>query len=115
MFVVTTAIKKLLKLKKRKKIVQGGTSAGKTFGILPILIDRAIRGALPLGFLAGWLTAPHISLFHLSPDAPLIPRLYVRLLSWKSCTLAVHANRFANGAFVRAVLQRLPKLRSLRQ
>ena len=43
MFVVTTAIKKLLKLKKRKKIVQGGTSAGKTFGILPILIDRAIR------------------------------------------------------------------------
>ena len=43
MFVVTTAIKKLLKLKKRKKIVQGGTSAGKTFGILPILIDRAIK------------------------------------------------------------------------
>lgn len=43
MFVVTTAIKKLLKLKKRKKIVQGGTSAGKTFGILPILIDKAIR------------------------------------------------------------------------
>ena len=45
MFVVTTAIKKLLKLKKRKKIVQGGTSAGKTFGILPILIDRAIRSS----------------------------------------------------------------------
>ena len=43
MFVVTTAIKKLLKLEKRKKIVQGGTSAGKTFGILPILIDKAIR------------------------------------------------------------------------
>ena len=42
-FVVTTAIKKLLKLKKRKKIIQGGTSAGKTFGILPILIDRALR------------------------------------------------------------------------
>ena len=45
MFVVTTAIKKLLKLKKRKKIVQGGTSAGKTFGILPILIDRAIKNS----------------------------------------------------------------------
>jgi len=45
MFVVTTAIKKLLKLKKRKKIVQGGTSAGKTFGILPILIDRALRSS----------------------------------------------------------------------
>lgn len=43
MFVYTTAIKKLRKLKKRIKIVQGGTSAGKTFGILPILIDRACK------------------------------------------------------------------------
>ena len=42
MFKYTTAIKKLRKLKKRKKIVQGGTSAGKTFGILPILINKAI-------------------------------------------------------------------------
>ena len=25
---------------KRNKVIQGGTSAGKTFGILPILIDR---------------------------------------------------------------------------
>lgn len=42
-FQVTTAIKKLHSLKKRKKVVQGGTSAGKTWAILPILIDRAIR------------------------------------------------------------------------
>lgn len=42
-FIVTTAIKKLLRLKSRKRIVQGGTSAGKTFGILPILIDEAIK------------------------------------------------------------------------
>ena len=42
-FVVTTAIKKLLRMKKRKRVVQGGTSAGKTFGIIPILIDRAIK------------------------------------------------------------------------
>lgn len=42
-FVYTTAIKKLRKLKKRNKVVQGGTSAGKTFGILPILIDKAIK------------------------------------------------------------------------
>ena len=39
----TTAINKILKLKKRVKIIQGGTSAGKTFGILPILIDKATR------------------------------------------------------------------------
>jgi phage terminase large subunit len=43
MFQRTTAINKILALKKRIKIVQGGTSAGKTYGILPILIDRAAR------------------------------------------------------------------------
>ena len=43
MFQTTTAIRKLYALKKRKKVIQGGTSAGKTFGILPILIDRCIR------------------------------------------------------------------------
>jgi len=42
-FKYTTAIKKLRKLTARKKVVQGGTSAGKTFGILPILIDRAAK------------------------------------------------------------------------
>jgi phage terminase large subunit len=43
MFQRTTAINKLLKLTKRKKVIQGGTSAGKTFGILPILIDYATK------------------------------------------------------------------------
>jgi phage terminase large subunit len=43
MFIRTTAINKILSLKKRKKVIQGGTSAGKTFGILPILIDIAAR------------------------------------------------------------------------
>ena len=43
MFVRTSAINKILALKKRIKIVQGGTSAGKTYGILPILIDKACK------------------------------------------------------------------------
>ena len=43
MFQTTTAIRKLHALNKRKKVIQGGTSAGKTFGILPILIDRCLR------------------------------------------------------------------------
>ena len=42
-FILTTAIKKMSRLKARKKVVQGGTSAGKTFGILPLLIDKAIK------------------------------------------------------------------------
>jgi phage terminase large subunit len=40
-FQVTTAIKKLSKLKARTRVVPGGTSAGKTFGILPLLIETA--------------------------------------------------------------------------
>lgn len=40
-FVITTAISKLARLKKRIKKIPGGTSAGKTFGILPILINKA--------------------------------------------------------------------------
>jgi phage terminase large subunit len=42
-FVLTTAIKKMSRVKARKRVIQGGTSAGKTFGVLPLLIDRAIR------------------------------------------------------------------------
>jgi len=42
-FVLTTAIKKMSRLTARKRVVQGGTSAGKTFGILPLLIDQAIK------------------------------------------------------------------------
>lgn len=42
-FKLTTVIKKIRKLDKFVKGVQGGTSAGKTFGILPILIHIAAK------------------------------------------------------------------------
>lgn len=42
-FVYTTAIRKLRRMRKRTRVVPGGTSAGKTYGILPILIDLATR------------------------------------------------------------------------
>ena len=42
-FIYTTAIKKIRKMKARIKIVPGGTSAGKTYAIIPILIDKAIK------------------------------------------------------------------------
>jgi phage terminase large subunit len=44
-FVYTTAIKKLRKTTKRTKVIQGGSSAGKTFGIIPILIDKACKSS----------------------------------------------------------------------
>lgn len=39
----TTATKKILGLNKRLKAVFGGASAGKTYSIIPILIDRAVK------------------------------------------------------------------------
>jgi phage terminase large subunit len=41
MFLRTTSTNKILKLKKRVRIIQGGTSAAKTYGILAVLIGRA--------------------------------------------------------------------------
>jgi len=41
MFLRTTSTNKILKLKKRVRIIQGGTSAAKTYGILAVLIARA--------------------------------------------------------------------------
>lgn len=43
MFQRTTAVNRILKLTKRKKVIQGGTSAGKTFAILSILIDKCCK------------------------------------------------------------------------
>lgn len=39
----TTAINKIRAMKARKRVVQGSTSAGKTYAIIPILIDRAAK------------------------------------------------------------------------
>lgn len=43
MFTYTTAIKKLRSLTKRIKVIQGGTWAGKTYGIIAVLIDFLIK------------------------------------------------------------------------
>ena len=43
MFKRTTAINKMLKMTARKRVIQGGTSSGKTYGVIPILIDKLIK------------------------------------------------------------------------
>ena len=43
MFVATLALKKILALSKRLRIIQGGTSASKTISIIQLLIDLAQR------------------------------------------------------------------------
>jgi phage terminase large subunit len=42
-FEVTTAVKKMYKMTARKKVIQGSTSSGKTYGIIPILYDKALE------------------------------------------------------------------------
>ena len=39
----TTAQKKIAEMKQKYRVVQGGTSASKTFSIIPLLIDYAIK------------------------------------------------------------------------
>lgn len=46
-YLPTTAVKKLLKLKKRIKLIPGGTSASKTISITQILIDKAQSDKTP--------------------------------------------------------------------
>lgn len=41
--ILTTAIEKIRKIKSKKKIIQGGSSSGKTYAILTILIDTCAR------------------------------------------------------------------------
>ena len=43
MFTRTTAVNKIINMKARKRVIQGGTSAGKTYAIIPILIDKATK------------------------------------------------------------------------
>lgn len=46
-YLITTAVKKIHSLKKRIRAIQGGTSAGKTVGIIEVLIDKAQRDEIP--------------------------------------------------------------------
>lgn len=42
-FEITTSLKKILRLKAKTKVIQGATSSGKTFNVIPILYDRALE------------------------------------------------------------------------
>ena len=59
MFKRTTATNKVLALKRRNKIIQGGTSASKTYSILAVLINKAvIIPSLEISVVAE--TIPHL-------------------------------------------------------
>jgi len=60
MYQITTALKKLKKLNKRIRGVQGGTSASKTISILQILIDECQRDMAPCLTSVTSETIPHL-------------------------------------------------------
>jgi phage terminase large subunit len=97
MFKRTTAINKLLKLEQRKKVVQGGTSAGKTFGILPILINLAAK-------------TPHLEISVVSETIPHLRRGaikdFLKIMDWTGRYIDANWNRslltykFVNGSYI---------------
>jgi phage terminase large subunit len=113
MFIRTTAINKLLKLSKRIKIIRGGTSAGKTFGILPILIDRATKQAgLEISVVAE--TIPHLRRGAIKDFLKIMQqtnRFFDQ--NWNKTLLTY---KFANGSFIEFFSAEQPdKLRGARR
>lgn len=97
MFKYTTAIKKLRKLTKRKKIIQGGTSAGKTFGILPLLIDQAARTSnLEISVVSE--SIPHLRRGAIKD--------FEKIMKWTNRWIEDHFNKtllkytFSNGSYI---------------
>jgi len=97
MLTLTTAINKILRLKKRIKIIQGGTSAGKTFGILPVLIDKAARqNGLEISVVAE--SIPHLRRGALKD--------FLRIMKWTNRYYDERFNKtllryeFANGSVI---------------
>lgn len=59
-YIITSATKKLIQLKKRIKGISGGTSAGKTISIIQILIDKAQRDKTPTLTSISSESMPHL-------------------------------------------------------
>ena len=58
LMILTTAIIKIRKIKSRKKIIQGGSSSGKTWAILTLLIDTAIKRKVSISVISE--SMPHL-------------------------------------------------------
>ena len=57
-FQYTTAIKRIRQMTARKKVIQGGTSAGKTIAILAVLINIAAKAKTEISVVSE--SVPHL-------------------------------------------------------
>ena len=97
MFKRTTATNKILALKKRIKIIQGGTSASKTYSILAVLINKA-------------LSIPSLEISVVAESIPHLKRGamkdFLKIMRWTGRYIDNNFNasdriyRFANGSMV---------------
>jgi phage terminase large subunit len=97
MFQRTTAQAKIAKLKKRIRIVQGGTSSSKTFSILPLLISYAIKNPMSeISIVAE--SIPHLKRGALKD--------FVKIMQWTCNFYDSRFNKsslkytFANGSYI---------------
>lgn len=96
-FKYTTALGKIRRLSKKKRVIQGGSSSSKTFSILAILIDKCAR-------------TPNLSVSVVSENLPHLRRGcirdFVNIMKMTNRYIDVNWNRsqniykFTNGAFV---------------
>ena len=97
MFQETTAQTKIKKLRKRYRVVQGGTSSSKTFSILPLLIAHAVDNP------GAEISVVSESIPHLRRGAI---RDFLKIMSWIGNSIDENWNRssltyrFNNGSFI---------------
>jgi phage terminase large subunit len=113
MLIKTTAQSKISKLKKRIRIVQGGTSSSKTFTILPFLIQYAVQ-------------TPNSEISVVSESIPHLKRGaikdFLKIMDWTGNFNPANFNksnltyRFSNGSYIEFFSADMPdKLRGARR
>lgn len=96
-FKLTTSLKKIKKLNKRIKVIQGGSSAGKTIAILILLIDKCIK-------------TPNLEVSVVSESIPHLRRGankdFLKIMKETNRFIASHYNKtllryeFSNGSYI---------------
>ena len=96
-YVYTTAVKKIRDMTARKRVVQGGTSAGKTIAVLSVLISRAARvPGSEISVVAE--SVPHLRRGAIK-DFLRIMRMTQRFVE-ERWNISLLTYRFANGSFI---------------
>ena len=96
MFTLTTAIRRIRRMTARKKVIQGGTSAGKTLAILAVLIDIAAKKKTEISVVSE--SIPHLRRGAIKD--------FAKVMQWTNRWVADRWNKtlltynFANGSVI---------------